>query len=97
MSDFQNDYIVKRLGKGPYKAEQLLEYIQNQECLTCHNPLKSIAFYPHSAGIDIENFAQKHWFYSECWSCGYQNALWKLCALDLASKIEQEIHGVNGL
>jgi len=45
----------------------------------------------------LDELPYPQWVYAECWSCGYQNALWKLCALDLASKIEQEIHGVNGL
>ncbi|PNX45425.1 MAG: hypothetical protein BV457_09570 [Thermoplasmata archaeon M9B1D] len=99
MSDYQNDYIVivKRLGKGPYILEKLTDYIQNQECITCHKLLQSVSFYNHIAGIMLDELPYPQWVYAECWSCGYQNALWKLCAIDLASKIEQEIHGVNGL
>lgn len=97
MSDYQNDYIVKRLGRGPYILAELTGYIQNQECLTCHEPLHDIQAYPHSAGIEIQNLLHTHWVYSECWSCGYPNALWKLCAVDLDTKIQMEIHGVNGL
>jgi len=99
MSDYQNDYIVKRLGRGPYKPEQLLDYIKEQNCLgLCHQPLQEISFYPHSSGVVVEGFPDKVWVYATCWTSGclYQNALWKLCAIDLASKIEQEIHGVNG-
>jgi len=54
MSDYQNDYIVKRLGKGPYILEKLTDYIQNQECITCHKLLQSVSFYNHIAGIMLD-------------------------------------------
>ena len=79
MGVFENTIIKERLGEEPYPILKLKAFIETKKCLHCHKTLEAIGFYKHDAGILLQEAENRQWVFSECYTCKYQNALWKLC------------------